>query len=112
MFALVHTCETLILLCEYLLQKFQFHYVLLAKFQSDSFESRFNKEQQNRWYTTVCLPRVFERLKAMRLSSALRHWGVHHDNAPSHQTAATAYFLKASGIRLLEHSPHSPDLAP
>lgn len=44
--AILHTCETLICLCEYLLTELKFHYVLLGKFQTDSLEGRFGQYRQ------------------------------------------------------------------
>ncbi|KAF2902733.1 hypothetical protein ILUMI_03454 [Ignelater luminosus] len=81
-----------------------YHYDILTKQQAKQwvFEDETTPTVISRWYTTVRLPRVFERLKAMRPSFALRHWCLHHHNAPSHRAA--------SDILLLEYHPCSPDL--
>ncbi len=41
-----------------------------------------------------------------------RSFLLHHDNASSHTAAPTVDFLEASQIKILEHPPYSPDLAP
>ena len=73
------------------------------------------------WYTTVCLPKVFQTLKNQRSGTASRNLrsttsvrGVllHHDNASSHTAAETLDFLEAEGVQLVTHPPYSPDLAP
>lgn len=64
------------------------------------------------WYTTVCLPIVFQELLKGRPQAALRRWFLHHDNAPAHRAETTISFLANAGIQLIEPSPYSPDLAP
>jgi [histone H3]-lysine36 N-dimethyltransferase SETMAR len=64
------------------------------------------------WYTQTCLPRVFEELKSRRPKSPMHFWHLHHDNAPGHRAQETKAFLVNSGIKVLEHPPYSPDLAP
>lgn len=61
------------------------------------------------WYTTICLPAVFEQLQEKR---RLRGVLVHHDNAPAHTAARTIDFLYDTGVQPLSHPPYSPDLAP
>ncbi len=41
-----------------------------------------------------------------------RNFHLHHDNASSHTAAPTVEFIQASQIKVLEHPPYSPDLAP
>lgn len=44
--ALLHTTETLMLLCKYLIEDCNFKYVLLGKFQTDPLEGRFGQYRQ------------------------------------------------------------------
>lgn len=39
-------------------------------------------------------------------------WFLHMDNAPCHKAKATMEFMLKRGIKLIEHPPYSPDLAP
>lgn len=64
------------------------------------------------WYVNICLPQVIEALKNLRPKSRLDTWWFHHDNAPAHRSQQTMQFLQSSGLKLLEHPPYSPDLAP
>lgn len=61
------------------------------------------------WYTTICLPKVFEEL---RVTSRKRKIVLHHDNASSHTSALTRAYLENEKIDLMDHPPYSPDLAP
>ena len=61
------------------------------------------------WYSTICLPRVLDRMRELRPKSRLI---VHHDNASSHSAHQTVRFLTNSGAEILGHPPYSPDLAP
>lgn len=45
-FSLKHTTESIIALCDYLLNSLQFEYVLLGKFQTDDLEGRFGQYRQ------------------------------------------------------------------
>ncbi|QQP37512.1 Mariner Mos1 transposase, partial [Caligus rogercresseyi] len=40
------------------------------------------------------------------------HWYFHFDNAPCHTANSTNEFLAQKGIRVIDHPPYSPDLAP
>jgi len=64
------------------------------------------------WYTTVCLPKVFQELRNQRLRTGTRGILLHHDNASAHTAAATLDFLAAENVQLVTHPPYSPDLAP
>ena len=57
------------------------------------------------WYITVCLPKIFDEL-------SIKGTIFHHDNAPSDTALATKQFLKEKKVKLMEHPPYSPDLAP
>ena len=39
-------------------------------------------------------------------------WFLHWDNAPVHKAKVVADFVRGRGLKLLEHPPYSPDLAP
>jgi hypothetical protein len=56
------------------------------------------------WYTTKCLPRVFE-------NAARRGLLLHHDNAPSHTANLTTQYLAENKIKTVPHPAYSPDLA-
>jgi len=64
------------------------------------------------WYIDHCLPIVFETLKNKRPNSRSNTWFLHHDNAPAHRASKTIDFIENSGVKLLDHPPYSPDLAP
>ena len=64
------------------------------------------------WYTTVCLPRVFQVIHERRPKTGLRGMFLHHDNASAHTAMRTVEFLQQSGVKLVDHPPYSPDLAP
>lgn len=57
-----------------------------------------------KWYTTVCLPQVFN-------SVNIRGLMLHHDNASSHTAHDTLEFLKRWKVKVVKHPPYSPDLA-
>jgi histone-lysine N-methyltransferase SETMAR len=67
------------------------------------------KTVNSEWYTTICLPHVFE---VIRKKSKKRRIILHHDNASSHTAAPTMAFLTGQKIELMGHPPYSPDLAP
>lgn len=67
------------------------------------------KTVNSAWYTTICLPKVFNEL---RKNNTNRRIILHHDNASSHTSKATAEFLASQRIELTSHSPYSHDLAP
>ena len=56
------------------------------------------------WYTTKCLPGIFQKVNVRDLM-------LHHDNASSHKAGLTVEFLKQKKIKVIEHPPYSPDLA-
>lgn len=65
-----------------------------------------------KWYTEQCLAKVIESLKNLRPKSRMDTWYLHHDNAPAHRARACTEYLATTGLKLLEHPPYSPDLAP
>ncbi|GFU43987.1 histone-lysine N-methyltransferase SETMAR [Trichonephila clavipes] len=57
-----------------------------------------------KWYTTKCLPEILQEVNVRELM-------LHHDNASPHTAELTAEFLKQKQIKIIEHTPYSPDLA-
>ncbi|QQP58525.1 Mariner Mos1 transposase, partial [Caligus rogercresseyi] len=47
-----------------------------------------------------------------RPEMAKRDWYFHFDNAPCHTANSTKEFLAKKGIKVIDHPPYSPDLAP
>ncbi|QQP55058.1 Uncharacterized protein FKW44_008107, partial [Caligus rogercresseyi] len=47
-----------------------------------------------------------------RIEMAKRDWYFHFDNAPCHTANSTKEFLTKKGIKVIDHPPYSPDLAP
>jgi histone-lysine N-methyltransferase SETMAR len=39
-------------------------------------------------------------------------WFFHHDNSPAHRCKVCTEYLPSTGLKVLEHPPYSPDLAP
>lgn len=64
------------------------------------------------WYATVCLPQVFEKLKARQSKMDLKGILLHHDSVLVHSAEKTANFFKELGVEVLGHPSFSPDLAP
>lgn len=67
------------------------------------------KTVNSAWYTTICLPEVFGKL---RENNPNRRIILHHDNASSHTSRETKAYLDTQKIELMGHPPYSPDLAP
>lgn len=67
------------------------------------------KTVNSEWYTTICLPEVFEEI---RKNNQRRRIILHHDNASCHTSQETTTFLDGQKIELMGHPPYSPDLAP
>lgn len=67
------------------------------------------KTVNSAWYTTICLPEVFGKLRETNLK---RRIILHHDNASSHTSRHTSEYLATQNIELMTHPPYSPDLAP
>ena len=66
-----------------------------------------SKERINAdWYTTKCLPKVFQSLIESRPISQLKGIILHHDNASSHTSSVTKNFLKESGVKFMAHPPY------
>ena len=68
-----------------------------------------HKTVNSAWYTTICLPEVFDEL---RKNNPKRRIILHHDNASSHTSHQTSEYLATQNIELMGHPPYSPDLEP
>ncbi|QQP41232.1 Mariner Mos1 transposase [Caligus rogercresseyi] len=53
-----------------------------------------------------------KKFKEKRPEMANRDWYFHFDNAPCHKANSTKEFLAKKGIKVIDHPPYSPDLAP
>lgn len=58
------------------------------------------------------LAAFLKQLKKKRPAWEEGSWMFHWDNASVHTAAAVLEFLAARNVRMLEHAPYSPDLAP
>ncbi|GBP45298.1 hypothetical protein EVAR_29046_1 [Eumeta japonica] len=67
------------------------------------------KSVNSKWYTTICLPEVFEEI---RKNNRQRGIILHHDNSSCHTSAETIRFLEGEKMELTGHPPRSRDLAP
>ncbi|QQP38946.1 Mariner transposase, partial [Caligus rogercresseyi] len=69
---------------------------------------------------TSVIPAVFKdvmnmflkKFKEKRPEMAKRDWYFHFDNAPCHTANSTKELLAKKGIKVIDHPPYSPDLAP
>lgn len=68
-----------------------------------------HKTVNSAWYTTICLPEVFNKL---RETNSKQRIILHHDNASSHTSHQTSEYLSTQKIEMMGHPPYSPDLAP
>ena len=67
-FAITHTSDTLIKLCDYLRQELNYDYVLLGKFQTDQLEARFGQyRQMSRSNYNISVTQILESEKKLRL---------------------------------------------
>ncbi|GBP36802.1 Histone-lysine N-methyltransferase SETMAR [Eumeta japonica] len=67
------------------------------------------KTVNSEWYTTICLPEVFEEI---RKNNRQRRIIRHHDNVSCHPSSETCRFLDGRKIILTGHPPYNPDLTP
>lgn len=64
------------------------------------------------FYVNV-LKRLMSRVRRVRRNLCNDDgWLLHHDNAPAHSAINVREFLSRNSIRILDHPPYSPDLAP
>lgn len=71
--ALLHTTETLIKLCEYLLKDLKLHYVMLGVFQTDDLEQRFGKyRQMSGCNYNVSVQQIIESERKIKVTNLLK----------------------------------------
>ena len=58
------------------------------------------------------LPKVVGKVHEQRPTVGTQRTLLLHDNASAHKAKVTTTFLSEQGIRVLDHPPYSPDLAP
>jgi histone-lysine N-methyltransferase SETMAR len=63
-------------------------------------------------YIVEALGSFLKILRKKRPQMVTGDWLFHWDNAPVHTAAKVTDFMAARGIKLIEHPPYSPDLAP
>ncbi len=63
-------------------------------------------------YIVEALGTFLKILRKKRPQMVAGDWLFHWDNAPVHTAAKVTDFMEARGIKLIEHPPYSPDLAP
>ncbi len=63
-------------------------------------------------YIVEALGTFLKILRKKRPQMVTGDWLFHWDNAPVHTAAKVTDFMAARGIKLIEHLPYSPDLAP
>ena len=71
-----------------------------------------NKTINNIYYIDKCLKPMIRALKSQRPVSGLSKIRLLHDNARPHVHSNVRNFLQKKGIKLIDHPPYSPDLAP
>ncbi len=54
-----------------------------------------------KWYTDVCLPKVFEQVMKERPKSGLRDIIFHHDNARPHTAQLTTDYMKEKKFKIM-----------
>ncbi|QQP35734.1 Mariner Mos1 transposase [Caligus rogercresseyi] len=62
--------------------------------------------------TSDVIKMFLKKFKEKRPEMAKRDWYFHFDNAPCHTANSTKEFLAKKGIKVIDHPPYSPDLAP
>ena len=63
-------------------------------------------------YMVEALRLFMRRMNQKRPELVKDEWFLHWDNAPVHKAKVVANFVRGRGLKLLEHPPYSPDLAP
>lgn len=74
------------------------------------FEKGVNVDHKS--YIDFCLAPAFKELKKQRPNSGTHDFYLLHDNARPHTKEETISFIESNGIKLIDHPPYSPDLAP
>jgi len=63
-------------------------------------------------YIVMTLGKFMKNLKKKRPIMVEQEWFFHWDNAPVHTAAVVKDWLAANSVKMLQHPPYSPDLAP
>ncbi|QQP54565.1 Uncharacterized protein FKW44_007435, partial [Caligus rogercresseyi] len=71
-----------------------------------------DEDLRHRGRVQGCHEHVSKKFKEKRPEMAKRDWYFHFDNAPCHTANSTKEFLAKKGIKVIDHPPYSPDLAP
>lgn len=66
----------------------------------------------NAAYITKALDTFMKHINKKRPEMAKQQWFFHWDNAPVHTAAVVKNWFAAREVKLIEHPPYSPDLAP
>ena len=69
-------------------------------------------QKVNQQYCIEVLTKLHERVRRNRPELWRNVWILHQDNAPGNNALSVKLFLANKNISMLEHPPHSPDLAP
>lgn len=70
------------------------------------------KTIDNQYYIENCLNPALDSVRLQRKSKGTNNIRLLHDNARPHKHSNVDFFLSEQGIKLVEHPPYSPDLAP
>ncbi|UYV84132.1 hypothetical protein LAZ67_X001293 [Cordylochernes scorpioides] len=76
----------------------------ICRVKSVKLEDR--KTVNSDWYTTKCLPVVFEKIKQDKPRAQHRGVLLHHDNVRPHTSVRILDFLANSGVHLDTHPPY------
>jgi len=70
------------------------------------------KTIDNQYYIEYCLSPMIEEVERQRPSHGVRDMFLLHDNARPHIHSNVINFVKSNGMKIIDHPPYSPDLAP
>ena len=65
-----------------------------------------------KFYRESVLTQLVDSYQKRRPRTGVRGIKLLHDNAPAHKFARVQEYLKESGLDVLDHPPHSPELSP
>ena len=65
-----------------------------------------------KYYLDICLKPLVESIKLDRKTSGTKNIKLLHDNARPHVHKDVKNFINSEGIKIIDHPPYSPDLAP
>ncbi len=88
-------------------------YILFFDFKGPIYQHFVPRGQTINSDYYIEVPRTFLcHLQMKRPEKLANRWLLHQDNAQPHVSKATMKFINQKDIKLLEHTPYSPDLAP